>query len=227
MSPRHLSVSKSLLALALALTGAACAGGDALAPNHGRVQFVLGGDGTLAAGAPMAVESLGGGETLIGGLDPQHDGEGEERPPFIKAANVTFASILARNLDGVLENVEMELPATVDVVTLETGRQIPLPDGELPAGTYDQVVVVMTEVHLVLWNDTEITINPPGGGWTAISPICPPLVVAVGGSSTVSLTLEVRKSFFFLGDRFHFMPRFRPPFGCGEMPPPPPPPPTT
>jgi hypothetical protein len=210
-----------LLTAALVLAASACSGSDGmLAPNHGRVRFVLGGDsGLLTAAGPVEVNSTG----LVPGVsDPGlegHDGgtEPEERR-FIKSANVTFASILARNLDGVLENVDLDLPVTVDVLTLEGGRQVQLPEGVLPEGTYDQVVVVMTEVQVVLWNDTQITINPPGGGWTAIAPLCPPVEVTGAADATVSLTLDVRRSFLWSSDRFFFAPRFRHPFACPPVP---------
>lgn len=220
-------MSRSLFALAVVLAGAACSGSDGmLAPNHGRVRFVLGGDGgSVAVSGPAAVESWTDTEVAsTGGNDALHDdGDHPEHPP-IKSAKVTFSSILARNVDGVFVDVEMDLPVTVDVVTLEGGRQIQLPDGELPAATYDRLLVNMTQVQVVLWDDTEITVNPPGGGWAAMVPLCPPLEVEGTGTSTVSLSLEVRRSFFWMGDRFHFAPRFRPPASCGELPPPPPPP---
>lgn len=225
MRKRHLFDPRLTLAFALALAGAACAGSDSmLAPNHGRVHFVLGsGDGAVAVGGPAAVESLDGSNVTTGVTDPLHgDDDGPPRP-FIKSANVIFSSVLARNLDGVLVNVDMDLPDTVDVLRLEGGRQVQLPDGDLPAGTYDQVVVVMTGVHVVLGNDTQLTISHPGGGWTAIVPLCPPVEVEDSGTSTVSLTLEVRNSFLWGGDRFHFEPRFKPPLACRPVPPPPPP----
>jgi len=224
MNPRHPFESRLLTALAVVAMTAACGGSDGvLAPNHGRVRFVIGGDaGITPTGSPLATS---GSDTVQPAHDesgdgPSGPGPGDHRAfPFIKAANVTFASVLARNLDGVLEDVEMDLPVTVDVVTLETGRQVQLPDGELPAATYDQVVVVMTEVQLVLKDDTEITITPPGGGWTAIVPLCPPIEVEGSGTSTVSLTLDVRNAVVMLDGRFHFAPRFKPPIGCrGEIP---------
>lgn len=220
MSRRHLSDPGSLLALALALAGAACSGSDGmLAPNHGRVRFVLGSSDGVAG-----VSAFDIGTNVTGGTIEPLDGDGPTEPRrFIRSANVTFSSILTRNLDGVLENVDIDLPATVDVVRLENGRQIQLPEAVLPAGTYDQVVVVMTEVQIVLADDTQITINPPGGGWTAIAPLCPPVEVTDDGESTVALALDVRGAFLFDGGRFHFAPRFRPPFGCATMPPPPPP----
>lgn len=222
MSARQLFDSRWVLALALVAAG--CAGSDGLlAPGQGRVRFVLGaGDGAAAVGGPAAVEWLDETDGVLPANDAL-DGDGDDRPhPRIKSANVTFSSILARNLNGVLLNVEMDLPATVDVVTLETGRQVPLPDGLLPASTYDQVVVVMTQVQVVLGDDTTITITPPGGGWTAIVPLCPPVSVT-SATTTVSLNLEVRNAFFWMGNHFRFEPRFRRPFGCTEAPPPPPP----
>jgi hypothetical protein len=225
---RHRFGPRHVTPLLIALLTAACGGTDGLlAPNHGRVRILIGSDtGFVPLAAPAAAD-LGGPALHDGPSDDNSGpGDGEHRVfPLIKAANVTFASVLARNLDGVLENVEMDLPVTVDVITLETGRQIQLPDGELPAGTYDQVVVVMTEAHLVLRDGTEITIDPPGGGWTAIVPLCPPVEVEESGTSTVSLTLDVRNAVIWLDGRFHFAPRFKPPLACrGELPPPPPPP---
>ncbi|MEQ1855538.1 MAG: DUF4382 domain-containing protein [Longimicrobiales bacterium] len=207
-------------ALALALTLAACSGSDSmLAPNQGRVRFVLGSEnGAVAVSGSAGVASATFDGTTFTGTDPLDGGSGNHPRPPVKAANVTFSSILARNLDGVLVNVDMDLPASVDVITLETGRQIQLPEGELAEGTYDQVVVVMTEVSVVLWNDTQITIVPPGGGWTAIVPLCPPVEVEEGGESTVALTLDVRGAFLASGNGFHFMPKFR---GCRPSGPPP------
>lgn len=226
MSRRHLSDPAMAFALALALVSSGCGGSDGmLGPNQGRVRFILSGSSDAAAvDGPMAVEVRSEtGEVGSVGTDPVHEEGDPHRHGFFKSANVTFSSILARNLDGVLVNVDMELPTTVDILTLEGGRQIQLPDGELPAATYDQVVVVIKKVEGVTWDGTTISITPPGGGWTAIVPLCPPLEVEDGGTSTVSLTLELKNAVFWMGDRFHFMPRFKPPLACREAPPPPPP----
>lgn len=213
MQQKHQWQPKWLFAVMLGLAASACSGSESLLPaDHGRVRFVLGGEGSaLTASGPVAVSAAGIAE---GTSEPDQGGgdghDGNEPRRFIKAANVTFSSILARNLDGVLVNVDLDLPVTVDVLTLETGRQVQLPEGVLPEGTYDQAVVVMTEVQVTLWDDTKITINPPGGGWTAIAPLCPPVEVTGSEDATVSLTLEVRRSFMFANDRFHFAPRFKP-----------------
>jgi hypothetical protein len=102
----------------------------------------------------------------------------------------------------------MDLPATVDVVRMEGGRTIVLPDGDLPPATYDQIVVVMTEVSAMTRDGTTVTITPPGGGWTAIVPICP-FEVGDGATTVVGLELNLRNAFKWRGNRFHFEPRFR------------------
>jgi hypothetical protein len=112
----------------------------------------------------------------------------------------------------------MELPAMVDVVAMEEGgRTVTLPDGTLPPATYDQIVVVMTHVEGVLWDGTIITITPPGGGWTAIVPVCP-FEVADGSTAIVGLMLPVRTAFAWGEGRFRFEPRFRSRVRC-EPPP--------
>lgn len=191
------------LAMALAVGTAGC--DNPLGVDGGKVRFVLSSAPDAPAAAVAQPASTDGsspdGPALHG------DFEGEHHNPFFASANVTFTSILARNLDGVLVNIDMDLPATVDVVTMEGGRQIVLPDGNLPAATYDQIVVVMTQVEGVTHDGTTVTITPPGGGWTAIVPICP-FVVEDGGTAVVGLSLSVRRSFFWRDNRFHFQPRF-------------------
>ena len=220
MRPRVPAVSSAVSKVALVgvvtLISAACGSGDGLlAPNQGRIRFVLGAaESPLAAAAPTSVT-----DSAI--VDPWYP---PYRPmPMFKSAMVTFSSILARNLDGVLVHVDMDLPVTVDVSLLEGGHEIELPEGELPVGTYDEVVFVMRKVSVVLWDDTRITIEPPGGGWTANVPLCPRVDVEDGGTSTVSLKVSVWNAIFWYGDRLHFEPQplFYWPGPCWEGPPPP------
>ena len=199
-----MKASKVLVA-ALALGLAACDSGTGV--SGGRVQLsISSGDlATLAApaGAPAETGDWGGGH------------------PYFESANVTFSSIFARNTDGQLIDMGIEdLPVTVDVVAMEEGgRTVTLPDGTLPAATYDQIVVVMTGVSAVLHDGTGIAITPPGGGWTAVVPICP-LVVEEGSTSVLGLMLPVRTAFVFYEGRFRFVPRFRTRVRCEEPPPP-------
>jgi hypothetical protein len=117
-----------------------------------------------------------------------------------------------------LVDANMDLPVTVDVVAMEEGgRTITLPDGDLPAATYDQLVVVMTQVEGVLRDGTGISLTPPGGGWTAIVPVCP-FDVAEGSTAIVGLMLPVRTSFAWREGRFRFEPRFRSRVRCEPAP---------
>lgn len=207
-----LTAIRTALGLSFALLATGCGTSDnIIGVDEGRVRFVLSGDdGPVVTGVEGLTQDPTTARDASGPLlnDDEDSYEPERR---FQSANVTFASILARNLDGVLVNVGMELPVTVDVLTMEGGREIMLPEGELPAGNYDQVVVVMTQVEVVMWDGTTITVTPPGGGWTAIAPICP-FVVDDGGTTTVSLKFMIRHAFKWRNDRHHFEPRFH----CGE-----------
>ena len=199
MTKRRLTDLAMALVVGLVLVVAGCSSSDSiLGVNEGRVQFVLSSSsGTVLAGAQ--------GSVIGPSLHPDEDDEDGRR--FLQSANVTFSSILARNLDGVFENVMMDLPVMVDILSMDGGREVMLPDGTLPPATYDQVVVVMTQVEVVTHDGTAITITPPGGGWTVIVPICP-FVVEEGGTTTVGLTFMLEKAFRRHDRRFHFQPRF-------------------
>ena len=209
---RHLF---SFLVVGVAIAAAGCS--DSLGVGSGRVQFVLsGGAGPVGVDAPASVAMPPEGGATGGGVasDALDGDDSDGSLHRIASANVTFASLLARNLDGVLVNVHTDppLPVTVDVMALETGgRQIHLPEGVLPPGSYDQLVVVMTAVRLVTHDGTSVTIEPPGGGWTAIVGICPFTVDE--GTTTVALQFRVRHSFLWRENRFHFQPRL----SCDEQ----------
>jgi hypothetical protein len=132
--------------------------------------------------------------------------DGSTGDHVLQAANVTFASIEARNLDGQLIDVTIALPVTVDLFTLIDGGAVTLPVGFLPPGTYDQLVIVMTKVELTLANGTIITIEPPGGGWTAIVRVTEPFTVADGSTTTVNI--RFRGAFRWLTDHWDFHPDF-------------------
>jgi hypothetical protein len=207
---RRLTGPAMLLAAGLGLALAGCGGDDVLGANEGRVRFVLSGDPTAAAGDQTAsvLPGLQTGEEPSGQASTLHsEGFDGDRTGWFQSANVTFSSILARNQDGVLTDPSMDLPVTVDIIKMENGKEITLPDGELPVGTYDQIVVVMTEVFGVTNDGTGITLTPPGGGWTSIVPICP-FIVEEGATTVVGLTLRFRNLFAWREMRYHFQPQF-------------------
>jgi hypothetical protein len=196
----------------LTLIAAGCGSDDGLGPNEGRVRFVLSSDAAGAMGAGDAtVSTLPELQSGVEGttVEPTLHGDDDDgdRTGWFQSANVTFSSILARNVEGVLVDVDMELPVTVDVLKMERGKEIQLPPGDLPTGTYDQLVVVMTEVEGTGLDGTVIAITPPGGGWTSIVPICP-FVVDEGSTTVVGLSFKLRNAFSWRDKKYHFQPGF-------------------
>lgn len=162
-----------------------------------RMQVVLSRDGGGALGNLIA--------DSVGALT--HEGEGSRAWAF-ETATVTLTSILARTTAGELVPLDVDLPVVVDVVRIDGGKQVVLPDGLLPVDTYDQVVLVMTAVQGTTFDGASVTVQPPGGGWTAVIPICP-LEVTDGATATVGVALNVRSSFLRTGSWWSFQPRFR------------------
>ena len=193
-------LERALMASSLvALTGC---GLDGLFGNDGgRVRMILAPDGASAI-ANVVMDST----TAL--LDDDDDDDKRRGAWSFQTANVTLSSILVRTSDGELIDLDVDLPLTVDVVKIDNGKHIQLPDGFLPAGDYDQVVLVITAVRAVAHDGTIVTIEPPGGGWTAVVPICP-IEVADGATTTVGIGLNVRSSFVRLSNWWSFQPRFR------------------
>lgn len=179
-----------LFAVIVALALAGCDGGNVVVQgNSASVNFVLTSSGTAAAVA-----------------------EHNDDRPRLQNAYVTFSGIVARNLNGELIDVTIDLPVTVDLLAVERdGRNVALPEGFLPPGTYDQIIVVMSEAELVRTDGTVITITPPGGGWTKIVQVCP-FEVVDGAATTVTIKFRGFRSFKWDGQRYHFDPDFE----CGD-----------
>jgi hypothetical protein len=188
MKPLRNQLALAGLAVVVGIV-AACSNGsnDLMHDGKGAVKFKM----SASATAPVA---------------PAVASDGTDRS--LQAANVTFASILARNLDGQLIDVTIALPTTVNLLELVSGGTVTLPIGFLPPGTYDQLVVVMTKVELTLGNGTVITIDPPGGGWTAIIRVTEPFTVAEGATTTVSIRFHADGSFRWLDGSWQFHPEF-------------------
>lgn len=200
----------TVLVAGLVLVAAGCSSSDSiLGVNEGRVRFVLSSSsGTVGTGAegsaPVPAAAQDGAVIMRHGDDDRDDDDGRR---FLTSANVTLSSILAPNLDGVVVHVDMDLPVTVDVLSMDGATEVMLPDAILPLATYVQVVVLITQVEVVTFDGTTIRITPPGGGWTAIVPICP-FVVEQGATTTVGLTFMLEHAFKWRDNRFHFQPRF-------------------
>jgi hypothetical protein len=198
------------LTLGVPVVLAGCGIGGLFGGDDGRVRLVLSGE-TGGSSSAFAANIVAGSD------DRDKDGnKGDERLSLsFESARVTLSSVLFRTLDGELVPVDMDLPVTVDVVRLEGGRAVTLPDGIVPTDTYDQVVIVMTAVQGTTRDGTVVTIEPPGGGWTSVIPQCP-IEVAEGSTETVSVRLMTRSSFVRLSDRWGFAPRFLARTNCDD-----------
>jgi hypothetical protein len=200
-SNRSIQLARAL-AIGAVLATLGCNADGSLAANRGRVRLII---------SPEA--GNGGAPNMAADVAASHSDDDGPRPWWFQSASVTLSSVLARNSDGVLVNLGAALPVVVDVMKIDGGKQVVLPDGILAVGSYDQIVLVMTAVQGVTEDGTAVTVEPPGGGWTAVIPICP-LEVTDGGTATVGITLNVRNSFMRLASRWHFQPRFRSHLDC-------------
>jgi hypothetical protein len=139
--------------------------------------------------------------------DDDDERRGENFLSRLESANVTFASLLARNLDGELIDLDIDLPHTIDLVALGAGQEVTFPAGTLPDGDYDQLVVVMTVLQATFVDGGIIALAPPGGGWTAIVRVGPFSVVE-GETVTLNLNLRLARAFRRLDGVFRFFPEF-------------------
>ena len=177
--------------LGAALLAVACSGTSAStqASGKGRIQIAMtSGSGPTAS----AVNTVSTAET------PK---------PELKSANITLSSIQARAADGSWVDVLISLPTTIDLVAIRDGKTIQLPAGLLPPGTYDRLMVTITQVDIVLTDDTQIAITPPPGGWTVQIP-AKPFEIVEGQPTSVSLRFREDLSFRFAGGTMEFRPEF-------------------
>ena len=195
---------KSAAAVVCALIVAGCNLDVFGGQDGGRVRVILEPDAASAI-ANIVPDSTG----VLHDDDDDDDDDDNRRGSFsFRTANVTVSSILLRTHDGELIELDSDLPVTIDLVQIDGGRHVLLPDGFLPPGNYDQVVFVITAVQGVAHDGTIITIEPPGGGWTTVVPVCS-FEVLDGETDTIGIALNVRNSFLRLGNWWSFQPRFR------------------
>jgi hypothetical protein len=145
------------------------------------------------------------------GDDKDDDDAGENRGDRflqrLEIANVTIASLLARNTDGQLIDLDMDLPQTIDLKALLGGENTTLPAGTLPAGDYDQLVVVMTKLDLIFIDGGALALTPPGGGWTSIVRVAP-FTVADGEDTTIELNFRMGGALREINGIVKFFPDF-------------------
>ncbi len=188
---------------ALALVAACNHNGRSESVRPGNVQVML------TAGSATTLMARTGASPAAPASTTLNDGSmtGSDLLSRLQNVNVTFSSMLARNMDGDLIDLKIDLPKTVDLLSLVNGNQVTLPTGTLPAGTYDQLVVVITHVEFVFQDGTKVELTPPGGGWTKIIPVTP-FDVVEGQTTTIELRFNPMNAFGESGGEFQFSPDF-------------------
>ncbi|HZN55457.1 MAG TPA: DUF4382 domain-containing protein [Candidatus Polarisedimenticolaceae bacterium] len=179
----------ALVLTTLAAGGCSDSGSVTGGSSRGRVHVIMGGG---ASGQAMVAAP-----TL----------HGDDSGRSVASASVSLTSILARNLDGELVGVSMDLPTTIDLIDLIEGKTVDLPVGTLPVGTYDQLVVVIKSLHVVLSDGTQVDVTPPGGGWTAVVPT-ETFDVVDGQVTTVHLNFRSENAFRWVEGKLEFDPEF-------------------
>jgi|SRR5262245_3145152 len=170
----------------------------------GNVQFVLTSAPALtkAAGSTLTAATTGPSNAVL-----SDDGGDGDILSKLTQVNVTFSSLMARNLDGELVSLAIDLPQTVDLISVLNGKQVTLPAGTLPPGMYDQIVVVIKNVEFVFADGTSKALTPPGGGWTRIIPV-ETFEVIDGQTITIELRFNPLHAFGEMDGEFEFSPDF-------------------
>lgn len=205
----HRRLSFLVVAFLAATLLAACGqSGGHSDSRRGDVQVVLSAATTSTTTAAATTGATGTSTSTFGDGSDWGDGGMLSK---LQHVNVTFSSLLARNLDGDLIDLTIDLPQTVDLIGLINGHQITLPSGTLPPGMYDQIVVVITHVEFVFLDGTQVTLTPPGGGWTRIIAVTP-FEVVEGQTTTIELRFRPWQAFGEHDGEFEFSPDF----DCGN-----------
>jgi len=181
---RARNTALAMAALAAVVAAAACSDASVTGKRSGQVRVVLSGSGAAAAQTDTSA-TVDHGDRRIKGIE-------------IEVSDLEARSATAQRL----ENVAIDLPATVDLLALiENGGEVDLGVGSLPPDTYDQLVIVVASMTLTAVDDTEIRITPPGGGWTRVVRVEPFEVV---DGETTTLRILIRPRFLFgMGDDIH------------------------
>jgi len=199
-----------VLVAGIALLTAACSGdGDMVGADKGQVRIVM-----TSTEDPLATEHTAPDSTssqsgsTIAPMDGGHDDDDRDDGcacDRLKAANVTFSSVLARNIDGEFIDTSMNLPRTLNMLGFNDQGRIELPIGFLPPGIYDLILVNITKVEFVLLNDLKISIEPPLGGWVSRIEVLPrPFEVIEGETTTVLLRFFPHRMFKVKKGKFEF-----------------------
>jgi hypothetical protein len=190
-----MTLRKLLAAVSLVAMAGCGADGTSGVVGKGQVAIVMSTTGGVASPATVNLDTGSAPAVACGASTGCPSPSTCQAGNVLQAATVSLSSILARDIDGKLTNVTIDLSKPVDLLALVGGQNATLPVGSLPPGTYDQIVVVMKTVEVTLVSGMKVAITPPGGGWTVIVAVAQPFTVVEGGTTTIALDFHMDLSF--------------------------------
>jgi hypothetical protein len=152
----------------------------------------------------LAIKMTATGGRVAGAVQPANV-DHDDAVSHLKAAVVTIAGLEARLADGTWVPVGSGLPVDVDVVAImRAGTAAQLPADLIPEGDYAELQLRTTKVQLTLTDDTTLSMEPSGSGWTVRVPASFSVVAA--RSTIVKLNLRCGSSFSRFDGQFAFDP---------------------
>jgi len=118
---------------------------------------------------------------------------------LVKTANVTISKIEIRGEDSLLTLTEV--PQELNLLELRNGVTASLVKLEIPAGSYDQARLIISDASVVMKNGPTYDLKIPSGAQTGLKLfIDPPIQVEGGLTSELLLDFDVSKSFVVQGN---------------------------
>jgi hypothetical protein len=123
---------------------------------------------------------------------------------LVAEANVTISSILIKNVDeneGIPFLTLTEEEMAFNLLDLTNGVTATLVDMEIPAGTYDEIRMIVSEATILLKDETVYDLKIPSGEQTGIKIKLEPLVIITENlGAEILLDFDVSQSFVVQGN---------------------------
>ncbi|APF17743.1 DUF4382 domain-containing protein [Caldithrix abyssi] len=131
---------------------------------------------------------------------------------FVEEANVTITLIEMHSVDSVNGGewiTVWEGSQTINLLELRDGKTEDLPEAEVPAGTYNMILMRIDSVSIKYVNGTEVSLDLPDDARAGIRVmLVPPVEVENGALSEILLDFDVSKSFRMSGKWHRNFPGF-------------------
>lgn len=133
---------------------------------------------------------------------------------LIQSAEITVGEVLARKQSGTKITLS-EKEMTLDLLKLRNGLVETLADVEIPAGSYDEILLIIRSASVDMKDGRHFDLSVPSGAQSGLKIfVSPDIVVASGVSTDVLLDFDLSQSFVPQGSNdnitgFNFKPVIR------------------